>query len=106
MILTIEEIRSKVAPIAQKYQLKAVYIFGSYAKDTATEDSDIDLLIDRTGSLIKGLFDLCCLNYDLCEATGKDIDLVTTHMLTQKRNMERSPLFIQNVLAERILIYG
>ena len=32
MILTIEEITKKVAPVAKKYNLKEVYLFGSYAR--------------------------------------------------------------------------
>ena len=44
MIYTIEEIRAAVLPIAQKYSLKAVYLFGSYARGTATESSDIDIM--------------------------------------------------------------
>ena len=46
MIYTVQEIQSRVMPVAKKYGIKAVFLFGSYAKGTATEDSDIDLLID------------------------------------------------------------
>ena len=42
MIYAVEEIKSIVLPVAQKYQLRAVYLFGSYARGTATENSDID----------------------------------------------------------------
>lgn len=45
-------------PIAKKYNLRAVYLFGSCARGEANRDSDIDLLIDSTGSTIKGLFDM------------------------------------------------
>ena len=48
MIYTLEQIRDAVAPIAKKYQIPAVYLFGSYARGTATEESDIDLLVDTT----------------------------------------------------------
>ena len=41
MIYTVQEIQSRVMPVAQKYGIKAVFLFGSYAKGTATEDSDI-----------------------------------------------------------------
>ncbi|GAB2021685.1 nucleotidyltransferase domain-containing protein [Pseudolactococcus yaeyamensis] len=43
-ILTIEEIKAKVKPIAEKYGLKEVYLFGSYARGEADEKSDIDLV--------------------------------------------------------------
>ena len=40
MIYTIEEIRRIITPIAKKYRLPAVYLFGSYARGDATETSD------------------------------------------------------------------
>ena len=43
MIYTVQEIQSRVMPVAKKYGIKAVFLFGSYAKGTATEDSDIEL---------------------------------------------------------------
>ena len=40
-----EEIKKAITPIALKYGLKAVYLFGSYARGTADENSDIALLL-------------------------------------------------------------
>ena len=50
MIYSMEEIRSRVSAVAERHGLKAVYLFGSYARGTATADSDIDLLIDISGT--------------------------------------------------------
>lgn len=36
----------KVAPIAEEYRLSRVYLFGSYAKGTAKQNSDVDVLIE------------------------------------------------------------
>lgn len=47
MIYTVDGLKACVSPIAKKYGLRAVYLFGSYARNEATEDSDVDLLIDR-----------------------------------------------------------
>ena len=44
--VTVEEIRKKVAPIAEEYRLSRVYLFGSYAKGTAKQNSDVDVLIE------------------------------------------------------------
>ena len=44
MIYTIAELSRKIIPIAQKYNIPAVYIFGSYARNEATENSDVDVL--------------------------------------------------------------
>ena len=43
MIYSIQEIQQRIAPIAKQYGLKAVFLFGSYARGEAREDSDIDL---------------------------------------------------------------
>lgn len=89
MIYTIEEIKTRIMPLAVKYQLYAVYLFGSYARGEATEDSDIDILIDRTGSLIKGLFDMGGLYNDLCDSLKKEVDIVTTYVLVQAEEIQR-----------------
>lgn len=105
MIFTVEELKKKIEPIAKKYELRAVYLFGSYARNDATDNSDVDILIDREGSKIKGMFDMGGLYNDLCDSVGKEIDLVTTQTLEQKSTNRRTPLFIKNVQTERIKIY-
>ena len=44
-VLTLSEIRSIVKPLAEKYHISEVYIFGSYARNEATSASDIDFLV-------------------------------------------------------------
>ena len=44
-IYTIDEITAAVKPIAEKYGIDKVWLFGSYARGEATEKSDVDLLI-------------------------------------------------------------
>ena len=46
MIYTIEEIRNRVLPVIQKYNIPAMYLFASYARGEATEESDLDFLVD------------------------------------------------------------
>ncbi len=81
MVLSLDEIKKRVTPIAKKYNLRAVYLFGSYARGEANQQSDIDLLIDNTDSMIKGLFDMGGLYNELCEACGKSVDAVTRNTL-------------------------
>lgn len=106
MIYTIEQLKERIAPIADKYGLSAVYVFGSYAKGEATENSDIDILVDKTGSALIGMFALGGLYNDLSDAVEKPIDLVTTGALEQKSTLERTPWFVENLNRERIKIYG
>ena len=102
MIYSVEELKQRIAPIAEKYGLREVYLFGSYARSEATEQSDVDILIDRTGSKIRGMFEMGGLYEDLRASIGKEVDLVTTQTLEQSSTKRRSPLFIQNIQAERM----
>ncbi len=102
MIYSVKELKRRIEPVAKKYGLREVYLFGSYARCEATEQSDVDILIDRTGSKIRGMFEMGGLYEDLCASVGKEVDLVTTQMLEQASTRQRAPSFIQNVQAERI----
>lgn len=44
-IFTIQSIKELVEPIAQKYKIQAIYLFGSYARGDADESSDLDFLV-------------------------------------------------------------
>jgi len=105
MIYTIDQLKERIAPIAAKYGLRAVWVFGSYARDEATESSDVDFLIDRTGSSVKSLFQMGGVYGDFSEAVGKSIDLVTTTGIAQKSSAEMSPNLSRNVYGERKIIY-
>ncbi len=44
-ILSIDEIKAMLAPIAEKYRVEAILLFGSYAKGNADGQSDVDLIV-------------------------------------------------------------
>ena len=98
-IYTLEEIAAIIAPIAARYGVDKIYIFGSYARGEADESSDIDLCIEAVA--IKGLFALGGLYSDLEEALGKELDLITVKSL--KYNDDND--FKENLEKERVLIY-
>lgn len=106
MIYTILEIQAIVTPIAQKHKLKAVYLFGSYARGTATENSDVDLLIDTEGTSIKSLLDLATVYCELEEALGKSVDLLTLSSFTQTTRMPSETAFRNTVNKERKTLYA
>ena len=106
MIYTIPEIAAAVLPITSKHGIRSVYLFGSYARNEATEMSDVDLLIDTDGTQLKGLFALGALYCELEEALQKRIDLITLNSLEQKALMPVNEVFRENVLRERILLFN
>lgn len=105
MIYTLEEIGHRVKPVAEKYRLRAVYVFGSYARGEATENSDIDLLVDDTGSGLRGLA-YGGLYYDLEEALGKEISFVTVDSLEGPCRHKSDQYFRENVQRERREVYA
>ena len=104
-VLTIDEIIRIVKPLAEKYHISEVYIFGSYARGEATAESDIDLLVDLTGSVIRGLNFVSFYN-DLEEALGTSVDVVTMDSLTIPTTRRGQLHFREAVSRERRMIYG
>lgn len=76
----IDNIRDTVAYYAKRYGAERVYLFGSYACGNATENSDIDLRIDK--GAIRGL-QMAGLLLDLRDSLKKDVDLVPTGSLSE-----------------------
>ena len=105
MVYTLDEIRKIITPIAVRYKLKAVYVFGSYARGEAREDSDVDLLVDCTGSGMVGLA-YGGLYSDLAEALGKSINMVTIQSLEQPAFSESDIKFREAVRQERREVYA
>jgi len=50
-MLSIEEIRSYITPVVEKYPIERVILFGSYARGEATEKSDVDLIVESGGKM-------------------------------------------------------
>ena len=105
MIYTLEELREKIKPIAEKYEIPAVYIFGSYARGEATEDSDVDVLFDGRGTKLRGMM-IGALYADLEESLQKQLSLVETDALEEPRVKLRRPWFYENVNREKVKVYG
>ena len=74
-VLTIKQIRERIAPIMRKHNIKETYLFGSYARGEANRDSDIDLYCDKGD--VDTLWKLSAFSNELKEALGKDVDIVT-----------------------------
>ena len=102
-VYTLDEIAERIAPVAKKYNIPKVYIFGSYARGEANPDSDVDLMIE-VGNL-RGLEVIGALE-EFKNVLNKPVDLITTRSLTQERAQIYSKVFIENLENDRRLIYG
>lgn len=95
-IYTLDEIRSVAVPIAEKYGVDAMYLFGSYARGEATSGSDLDFRIER--GRIQSLFELSAMYGDLSSQFQKELDLLTS------QNLE--PEFLAAIRPEEVLLYA
>jgi predicted nucleotidyltransferase len=102
-VYTLDEIAERIAPVAKKYNIPKVYIFGSYARGEANPDSDVDLMIE-VGTL-HGLEVISALE-EFQNVLKKPVDLITTRSLTQERTQDYSKIFIENLEKEKRVIYG
>ena len=72
----LEKIKERIEPVAKKYNLMYVWVFGSYAKKKQTKDSDVDIIV-RTEDVIGG-FKIVEVKFALEEALEKQVDIITT----------------------------
>ena len=91
-----DKLSCKCSKIFDKYRVNFCYLFGSYAKGKAREDSDVDLLISAD---IKGL-KFYGLVEDIRASLHKKVDALDVAQL--KDNLE----LIEEVLKDGIKIYG
>lgn len=91
---SVADIRKIVSPIAAKYGVHRMYLFGSYARGESTPDSDVDLRIDK-GS-VRGM-QMAYLLSDLEDALQLRVDLLSTAALDAR--------FLQSIKGEEKLMY-
>ena len=72
----LEKISEKIKPVAKKYKLMYVWVFGSYVKNKQKKNSDIDIIV-RTEDVADG-FKIVEVKFALEEALKRDVDIVTT----------------------------
>ena len=107
--MTVGDIQKKVIPIAQKYQLSRVYLFGSYARGAARKDSDMDLLVETVRPF--GEFEEEKVRHALTAALHTDIDLVHLDCFLLKEPQDPTLLekerqrYKDAIAKERILLY-
>lgn len=93
-VLSLDDIAVKIGPVARRYGVPKVYVYGSYARGEADGDSDIDLCIES--GRIKDYFEPGHFEIDLEDVLGKDVDITTTGA---------SEEFIDSIRKDMVLIY-
>jgi len=96
-MLSIEEIKSYIIPVIEKYPVEKVILFGSYARGDAKETSDVDLIVESGGKMRNSK--IFALGGDLLMALPVRVDVYD--ILEIK---ESSPLY-NNIRKDGIIIY-
>lgn len=84
-IYTLPQLTSVLTPLFSKYDIRKAVLFGSYGKGSATEKSDIDLLVD---SGLRGLRFIGFLD-EVQQTVGKDVDLFDVTHIQAGSEIER-----------------
>jgi len=94
-VYSIDELRAIVTPVAEKYGVAEVYLFGSVAMGDYNENSDYDFYIELDEAW--DLFRLSGFFQDLHEAVGHEIDLLDS--------MSVDPDFLKTIRSEGAVIF-
>ena len=93
--MTINTIKRKITPILKRQGVVKAAVFGSFARESQTGESDIDLLVKIEEN--RTLFDLINLKLDLEDRLGRKVDIVEYEAL--------NPFIKNEVLKEQKKIY-
>ena len=93
---SIDTIRDNLTPVFGRYNVKKAILFGSYAKGTANERSDIDIYVD---SGLRGLKFFGLLE-DVTNALNMQVDLIDSSQV------EAESRVLSEINSTGILIYG
>ena len=93
-MLSIPFIKEKITPVCRQYPIEKAYLFGSYARNEATEDSDVDIRIEGD---IPSLFVLGAIYSDMEDALGVELDILS--------KLPDSEDFKNNLSRDEVLLY-
>jgi predicted nucleotidyltransferase len=94
MTQSVEQQRDAILCIAAKHGARNVRVFGSAARDEATDCSDVDLLVDLEPD--RSLLDQVGLQQELEELLGRKVDVVVEGGI--------SPYLEERILAEAVAL--
>ena len=87
-MIGVQDISNAARPLLEYYGFSGATLFGSYASGTATDASDLDVLVDvPQGTKTKRVF---AFAYDLGEKLGVDVDAYGSHEVHEDSDFYRS----------------
>lgn len=95
-MLTVNEIRLKAATYFRDKPVRRAYVFGSLARQEATESSDMDILVELDAAKTIGLIEYIRLSDGLEALFQRKVDLVAEDGLSRfiKPQIDREKILI------------
>ena len=101
-VLTQDSIRLLIRPVAKKYKIDRIYLFGSYARGEATPESDVDLMIE--GGDMNGFGGYLEMVEAFQKALGKETDISEYEAIRQNRSRS-GRAFQEHFERDKVLMY-
>lgn len=95
-VYSIEEISQIILPLIKKYRASKVILFGSYARNEADKDSDIDVLV--IGGDAFDPTDVFCIADELNRLSQKKVDVY------EEREINHTSAFYNTIISEGVEI--
>lgn len=86
-IYTLEDIKEMLREILMNTEVEKAILFGSYAKNKPSEQSDIDILIDSNGK-IRGLKYFAIIDM-IRQKFDKDVDIIEKTEIDKNSKIEK-----------------
>ena len=77
------KLRESIRHMPHREAVVRLALFGSYVHDDATDESDVDVLVDIDPKSNIGFFELSHMMHSLEESVGKKVDLVASDALSK-----------------------
>ncbi len=96
----IDENKSKIKTLCQKYKVRKLFAFGSVLTEQFTAESDVDLIVDFDKKAIKDYFvNFFDFKYSLEEVLEREVDLMEEQPI-------RNSFLKKSIENTKTLIYG
>ena len=95
-VYSVDEISAILSPIIMKYKADSAILFGSYAKNTADSESDIDVMV--IGGSAFDPTDIFCIADELNRKSQKRVDVY------EQREIVFNSSLYNNIMKEGVVV--
>ena len=99
---SLARLRFAARPVCESHGVARLEVFGSRARGTAEDGSDVDLLVEFLPNANPGLLEMGALREDLEQTLGCRVDLLSRRAVERTRHAIRR----RSILAAPITVYA